>query len=526
MIEKKWIITLIFLSCLVSEIGQASTVSYKYDSLNRLVEVLYENTVTIQYAYDAAGNRLSQKVIQLTPVLSVSPSSRTFNKESGTTSFSVTNAGSGTLAWTATVTSGGTWLSIQSGASGTNSGTITCAFTANTGTTSRTGTIRVTATGAAGSPKDIIVTQGIYTSPIVSGNVKTTSGKALSGVTITFSNGGGTVVTDSNGYYSKALILYSWSGTATPSKAGYTFSPVSRTYTNVLTSQSGQNYSAVTSASQFLGVWSDGVWSWNKATKQWIKMANTANALMIASGKVDTDTTEDLIGVWSSGLYYRKSTTGQWVKLSTSLPSWITAGDMNNDGRDDVIGSWKGDGVYYWNPVNGKWVKVTTSARQLATGNVHGDGRDDLVGVWDSGLWVLYSATNQWQKIDGTIPIWITTGDLSGSGRSDIVGSYGSGTWVRYSKTGAWLKITTPAEQVAAGDLDGDGRDDLIGVWSNGLWALYSSTNKWELITASKPRWIITGKMAEALQAAFAEESELESPDETGFIDLSHEGPG
>ena len=63
------------------------------------------------------------------------------------------------MPWTAAVTSGGSWLSITSGASGTNAGTITCAFTANTGTSARTGTIRVTATGATGSPKDVTVTQ-------------------------------------------------------------------------------------------------------------------------------------------------------------------------------------------------------------------------------------------------------------------------------------------------------------------------------------------------------------------------------
>ena len=34
-----------------------------------------------------------------------------------------------------------------------------------------------------------------------------------------------------------------WSGTVTPSKAGYTFSPASMTYTNVLADQTGQNYS-------------------------------------------------------------------------------------------------------------------------------------------------------------------------------------------------------------------------------------------------------------------------------------------
>jgi hypothetical protein len=94
-------------------------------------------------------------------VISVSPASRAVAKDAGTTTFSVSNTGTGTMHWTAAVTSwGGGWLSITSGASGTNSGTINCGFTANTGISARTATIRVTATtGATGSPVDVTVTQ-------------------------------------------------------------------------------------------------------------------------------------------------------------------------------------------------------------------------------------------------------------------------------------------------------------------------------------------------------------------------------
>jgi len=68
------------------------------------------------------------------------------------------NTGTGTMSWTAAVTAG-TWLTITGGSSGTNSGQITAAFLANTGATTRTGIIRVTATGATGGPKDVAVTQ-------------------------------------------------------------------------------------------------------------------------------------------------------------------------------------------------------------------------------------------------------------------------------------------------------------------------------------------------------------------------------
>jgi hypothetical protein len=375
------------------------------------------------------------------PILSVSPLNQNVAKDAGKTSFSVLNTGTGTMPWTAAVSSGGSWLKITSGASGNNAGTFACSYDANTSKSARTGTIRVTAVGASGSPKDVTVTQ-----------------------------------------------------------------------------------TGVPAASKLLSAWSDGVFIWNQATTKWTKIPSTSGALMIAAGKVDTDNDDDLIGVWSSGLWIRYSTTGQWSKLSSNLPTWITAGDLNNDGRDDLIGSWKNDGVYYRDSATGKWIKITTPARQLATGKVGGSGRDDLIGVWDSGLWARYSATAAWQRIDSTIPIWITAGDMTGNGRSDIIGSYASGTWYRNSATGAWIKITTPTSQLVSDDIDGDGRDDLIGIWPSGVWALYGATGQWQQITSSKPYWITTGRISDAVQSAGFLVDPLESVMDT--VDLSPEAPG
>ena len=92
-------------------------------------------------------------------IISVSPISRAVAKDAGATTFSVSNTGVGIMPWTAAVTSGDSWLLISSGTSGTDSGTITCGFTVNTSTSARTGTIRVTASGATGSPKDVTVIQ-------------------------------------------------------------------------------------------------------------------------------------------------------------------------------------------------------------------------------------------------------------------------------------------------------------------------------------------------------------------------------
>jgi hypothetical protein len=85
-------------------------------------------------------------------------------KDDVSTAFSVANTGTGSMSWTAQVIYGG-WLTITSGASGTNSGTITCSFGTNTDTSPRTSTIRVTAPGATGSPQDVTVTQAGQSGP-------------------------------------------------------------------------------------------------------------------------------------------------------------------------------------------------------------------------------------------------------------------------------------------------------------------------------------------------------------------------
>jgi len=80
-------------------------------------------------------------------------------------------------------------------------------------------------------------------SVVVSGSIKTSEGEAVEGVTVTFSDGGGTAITDGAGAYSKALG-YGWSGTATPSKTGYSCSPSVRTYGPAILNWTNQDFTA------------------------------------------------------------------------------------------------------------------------------------------------------------------------------------------------------------------------------------------------------------------------------------------
>jgi Viral BACON domain len=83
------------------------------------------------------------------PSLVVLPATRAVSAETGSTAFSIYNAGGGTMTWTAGV-SGASWLHLGAGSSaGTGSGAMVVTCDANPLTSPRTGTITVSAPGAS-----------------------------------------------------------------------------------------------------------------------------------------------------------------------------------------------------------------------------------------------------------------------------------------------------------------------------------------------------------------------------------------
>ncbi len=72
------------------------------------------------------------------------------------------------------------------------------------------------------------------------------SGNAgVAGATLSYNDGTPkTVLANGSGAYS-FQVPAGWSGTVTPSKAGYNFSPASMTYANVQADQTGQNFSTI-----------------------------------------------------------------------------------------------------------------------------------------------------------------------------------------------------------------------------------------------------------------------------------------
>ena len=77
----------------------------------------------------------------------------------------------------------------------------------------------------------------------VSGTV-TLGGSALFGVAFAGTNGVTCTTSDTSGQYS-CSVPSGWSGSVTPSRSGFSFTPASRTYNNVTTNQTAQDFTAV-----------------------------------------------------------------------------------------------------------------------------------------------------------------------------------------------------------------------------------------------------------------------------------------
>jgi len=111
------------------------------------------------------------------------------------------------------------------------------------------GTVTPSKTGCTFSPTsksyDSLVTDQTGQDYIADFTNVTISGNAgVAGATLSYTDGTAQVDTaDGLGDYS-FTVSYEWTGTVTPSKTGYTFSPTSHSYTSITSNQTGQDFTA------------------------------------------------------------------------------------------------------------------------------------------------------------------------------------------------------------------------------------------------------------------------------------------
>jgi hypothetical protein len=386
----------------------SSNTSYDIDSSHS------NGTVTI------ADNDATQ------PVLSVSPDNRDVSKDASSTSFSVSNAGTGTMSWTAV--SGSSWLTITSGSSGTNSGTISVSYTQNTGTSPRIGSITVTAPGATGSPKSVTVTQA--------------------------SGGGGggdtyyTLTVNSSGVSSVSIGSSTGHGGVTP----YNKTVLAGTSVNL---QAPQYVGSGASRMSFTG-WSSSVTSSGQSISFTMNDAKTVTANYVSNPEpvlcpMTVDLNHDGIPSFRDFSVLAKF----WQNTSCTAPDWCDGSDFDKSGTVDIhdlqifaeFWLWPVADVDMNREVNftdygmyaGNWLDDTCSAPDWCGGtDFDQSGRVDfgdfaiLARYWVEGMpwpgdfnaddrvdFVDYAKLSSFWSATCSSPLWCGGADMNKSGKVD-----------------------------------------------------------------------------------------------------------
>jgi len=289
----------------------------------------------------------------------------------------------------------------------------------------------------------------------------------------------------SGGSYS-LIVPNNWSGTITPNHACYAFSPINRTYTNLISNQTLQDFSATYIPSSYIITGNVGIsgvlLNYIDGTPKAVTSDANGNYSITVpcgwNGTVNPSLTNPAfdLGFMPSGKTYTDVTANQNeqnympYRLFSDLRKWTSAfdlahgwtvtdfvrtvGDANGDGKVDVIGFGL-DGVYVAtsNGAGFESISKWTSAFDLShgwtvrdyvrtVGDVNGDGKIDLVGFGLDGVYVALSngtgfdAVSKWTSAFDLSHGWTvkdyvrTLGDVNGDGRDDLIGFGHDGVYV------------------------------------------------------------------------------------------------
>jgi hypothetical protein len=176
--------------------------------------------------------------------------------------------------------------------------------------------VRAYATNSAGTSYGNILSFFTQTNPQISGSVtNSNTGLTLSGVTLQFTNSGGTTATSAGGGYLK-LLPFGWSGRVTPAKAGYIFTPAYREYTNLQNTITGQDYRAEPSMKISLAVY-------RQTERAWIIQKNYAsvNLSIVGIGNLDVSACQIVRKIQGGDYKLLRSVTSQ--ELMSGMVTYI-----------------------------------------------------------------------------------------------------------------------------------------------------------------------------------------------------------
>jgi hypothetical protein len=466
-------------------------------------------------ATGATGSPVDVTVTQaptpVQPVLLVSPANRDVAKEAGTTTFNVSNTGTGTMIWSASVTSG-SWLTITSGTSGTNTGTISCSFTANTSTSARTATIRVTATGATSSPVDVTVTQAPTPVPVLS---VTPSNQAVAkdAGTTTFSvsnTGTGTmlwtaavttggswlsITTGASGSNAGTITCSFTANTSTSARtgtihvtAGATGSPKDVTVTQAESSSGSL-------AVSFSGL---GLWVYNSDSAVWMQVNSTDPENMIYSGST-LYANFGTLGLW-------KWDGAAWSQLTPADPeNMVTAGSTLYVDFGASYGLWKWDSAAWsqLTPADPENMVASGSTLYVDFGVSYG------LWKWDGAAWSQLTPANPENMVASGSTLY-----------GDFGVSYGLYKW----DGAAWSQLTSAnPENMAASGLTlyvDFGVSYGLYKWDGAAWSQLTSANPENIVTSDSSLYVDFGASYGIYKWDGAAWSQLASADPENIVTL------
>jgi len=279
-----------------------------------------------------------------------------------------------------------------------------------------------------------------------------TGNAGVGGASLAYTGGAEPVVADGSGNY-EITVPWGWDGTVTPSKLGYNFTPTNRTYTDVITNQTAQNYTATLNTYTISG------------------NAGVVGVLITYNGGT---TTTDSAGDYSFTVSY-----GWTGTVTPSLTGYVfdPANRAYNTpiAADQTLQNFTATQIVHsidleegWNLVSFNVVPLNSNIGAILEDLVDRTDPEnpifkyDLVYAWDATAdisaeppenpWLKYDRTatsgNKLETLDVTQGFWIRMTDAD---TLDVYGSaYPSSTDITlYTEAGGWNLVGFPAKEPA-----------------------------------------------------------------------------
>jgi uncharacterized protein YhfF len=300
----------------------------------------------------------------------------------------------------------------------------------------------------------------------------TISGNAggMGGAKVSFQ--GGATIANSNGDYILA-IPSGFTGTVTPSVSGYLFGPAAKSYTNVTTNKSGENYNLYfVPPGDFNGDGKTDVAVFRPSDNTWRVSGQGTTAFGQGS---DIPVPADYNGDGKDDFAVFRPSNNTWYINGQGSYVYGTTGDI------PVVADYNGDGkadIAVFRPSNSTWyVRGQGSFVYGTVGDIpvvadyNGDGKADIaVFRPTNSTWYLYGIGPRVYGTVGDIPV---VADYTGDGLADIaVFRPTNSTWYVY---GVGPSVYgTVGDIPVIGDYNGDGKADItVFRPSNSTWYKY-----------------------------------------------------